>query len=327
MTREIRIKETGADDGAFAAVRARVGYPLADEAVAAGARCLVAWRGDEAVARCAVTVAEGLVGAPGRTGMIGNYEATDREAGVAVLREALRIPENVGRILGPINGSTWARYRLTLPGGAPPFLSEPTNPAEYLDDFAAAGFREAAWYESALVTDLDTPDARAAGVPERLRARGVTVRALRADRFDEELEALFALTTEAFAENLYYSPITFAEFRARYTPLRPLLDPELVRLAEDENGQLLGYVFAFPDLLTMSGGRPTRAVLKTLATAAGARGLGLGTYLGDEIRRLARERGYASVIHALMHAQNTSVGISRHTADVFRRYVLFEWTP
>lgn len=323
----LRIQETGADDPAFAAVRERIGYPLPDEPVAADARCLVAYAGAEPVARCAVTTADGLYGAPGRTGMIGHYEATDRAAGVAILVEALWILPNVDRILGPINGSTWARYRLAFPGDAPPFLSEPTNPPEYEDDFRAAGFRVAAWYESARVTDLATPDPRTVDAPERLRARGVTVRALRTDRFDEELEALYALTLEAFAENLYYSPISFTEFRARYTPLRPLLDPELVRLAEDEQGRLLGYVFAFPDLLTMSGGRPTRVVLKTLASAQSARGLGLGTFLGDEIRRLAHERGYTEVIHALMHVQNASVGISRHTADVFRRYALFEWTP
>lgn len=327
MTHDIRIEEIGPNDPAFATVRDRVGYPSADEPVPAGARCLIAYLGTEPVARCAVTSADGLHGAPGRTGMIGHYEATDRAAGVAILREALRILAGTDRVLGPINGSTWGRYRLALPGDAPPFLSEPTNPAEYVDDFAAAGFRVAAWYESARVTGLSTPDQRAADAPERLRARGVTVRALRLDRFDEELEALYALTVEAFAENLYYAPITFAEFRARYTPLRPLLDPELVRLAEDEEGRLLGYVFAFPDLLTMSAGRPTRIVLKTLASARGARGLGLGTFLGDEIRRLAHERGYTEVIHALMHVQNASVGISRHTADVFRRYALCEWTP
>jgi GNAT superfamily N-acetyltransferase len=327
MTDDLRIEETAADYPAFAAVRERVGYPLPDDPVPTGARCLIAYLGAEPAARCAVTTADGLHGAPGHMGMIGHYEAVDRAAGVAILAEALRILPDVDRVLGPINGSTWGRYRLALPGDAPPFLSEPTNPAEYVDDFTAAGFSVAAWYESARVTDLATPDPRAAAAPERLRARGVTVRALRPDRFDEELEALYALTVEAFAENLYYSPVSFAEFRARYTPLRPLLDPELVRLAEEAEGRLLGYVFAFPDLLTMSAGRPTRVVLKTLASAQGARGLGLGTFLGDEIRRLAHERGYTEVIHALMHVQNASVGISRHTADVFRRYALYEWTP
>lgn len=323
---DLRIEES--DDG-FVAVRERVGYATPDEPVSAGARCLVAWRGGEAVARLSYGVAEGLHGAPGRTGMIGHYESTDREAGPALLREGVRRLAGTERVLGPIQGSTWGRYRLVMrqPDEAPPFLSEPWNPAEYVDDFQAAGFAPEAWYESALVTGLDTPDPRAAGTEERLRERGVTVRPLRAERFDEELAALFELTAAAFADNLYYSPTTEAEFRARYTPLRPLLDPELVRLAEDAEGRLLGYVFAFPDLLTMENGRPTRVVLKTLATAAGARGLGLGTYLGDEIRRLARRRGYRSVIHALMHRENSSVGISRHTAGAFRRYALFAWRP
>ncbi|HLL85324.1 MAG TPA: hypothetical protein VK420_21815, partial [Longimicrobium sp.] len=85
MTDDLRIEETAADDPAFATVRERVAYPHADEPVPAGARCLIARRGDEPVARCALTSADGLHGAPGRTGMIGHYEASDRSAGVAML--------------------------------------------------------------------------------------------------------------------------------------------------------------------------------------------------------------------------------------------------
>jgi GNAT superfamily N-acetyltransferase len=331
------IEAFGPDDGArmanFAAVRERVGYPTPDEPVQPPARCLLAWGGHGIpAARLSFAVAEDLRGAPGRTGLIGHYESTDPDAAAVLLRDAVVRLRGAGvdRILGPLNGSTWGRYRLALPPEPredvePPFLSEPTNPADYPADFQGAGFRVAATYESAIVEDLSQPDPRRDALAERARARGVTIRPLDPDRFDAELMAIHALSVAAFADNLFYSPIGFAEFQARYTPLRPLLDPELVRMAEDAEGRLLGFVFAFPDLLTMRDGRPTRVVLKTLATAQAARGLGLGTLLTDEVRRLAHEKGYASVIHALMQADNASVNISRHSARVFRRYALYGW--
>lgn len=317
----------------FAAVRGRMPYPTPDEPVPDGARCLLARRGGEPVARLAFTVGDDLHGAPGRTGLIGWYECLDASAGVDLLARAARMlaEEGAVRVLGPINGSTWGRYRLMLPTESadaatePPYLSEPTNPPEYPSHFEAAGFRAAALYESALLERVAEPDPRRDDLAERLRARGATVRPLDLDRFDGELRALYDLSVAAFARNLYYSPIGFEEFRARYLPLRPLLDPELVRLAQDAEGRLLGFVFAFPDLLAVRDGRPTRAVLKTLATAPAARGLGLGTFLADEVRRVAHEKGYASVVHALMQTDNASVSISRHSARVFRRYALYEW--
>jgi GNAT superfamily N-acetyltransferase len=316
----------------FAAVREALAYPTPEEPVPADARCFVARRDGRAVARLACTWADDLHGAPGRTGLVGWYESADTEAGIELLRiVAERLTgEGAVRVLGPINGGTWGRYRVVLhdavAGDAEPaYLSEPWNPAEYPLHFGRAGYRVAASYESAIVEDLAEADPRRDALAERIRARGLAVRPLDAARFDEELRALYEVSVTAFAENLYYSPIAFDEFRARYLPLRPLLDPQLVRLAEDADGRLLGFVFAFPDLLTLRDGRPTRAVLKTLATAPAARGLGLGTFLTDEVRRLAHEKGYASLIHALMQADNASVSISRHTARVFRRYALYEW--
>lgn len=327
----VTVEPVSADDPAFAAVRERVGYATADEPVPAGARRLVARRGGEPVARLAVVSRADLVGAPGGSELLGWYEATDAEAGAELLRASTRAsPDDVARVLGPMNGTTWGRYRLALdsnPPADPPFLSEPVNPPEYADHFVAAGFRVAAEYESAIVEELSAGDPRAAEFAARLASRGGSLRPLDQGRFDQELEAIYRVSIEAFAQNRYYAPIGLDEFRARYRPLQPILDPELVRLAVGANGALLGFVFAFPDLLSMEGGRPTGVVLKTLATSPEARGLGLGSLLTDEVRRIAHEKGYRAVIHALMEAGNASVRISRHTARVFRRYALYEWTP
>ena len=334
-----RVETLGADSQAaeiFERVRREVGLYGAgtSEPAPAGASCLVAWRGDHPRARVALLTRSDLHGAPGPTGMLGCYEALDAEAGVAVLAAGRRAlaERGVARVLGPMHGSTWARYRLALrPAAAtatedpPPFLAEPWNPARYPDDFAAAGFEAVAHYESRIDEYLDDAG-DAPSLAARVNAAGVRVRALDLERFDAELDALFALSLEAFADNLYYTPIERAPFRAQYEKTRPLVDPQLVLIAEDSGGRPVAFQFAFRD--PWSPADAPRVVVKTVATAPGARGLGLGGHMLDLIRQRARAVGCRGVIHALMHVDNFSMRMSaRHRTRVFRRYALYQWTP
>jgi len=280
-------------------------------------------------------VVEGLHGAPGRSGLVGHYEAADASAGIALLKDAQQrlAAAGVERVLGPMNGSTWARYRLALPSlpgdpeFAPPvFMTEPQNPFDYPEQFAAAGFSFAAQYESRIDVNPGAVRPGAAALRDRLASRGITVRSLCLDRYEDELEAIFALSRAAFAGNLYYTPLELTAFRAMYERLRPLIDPDLVRLARDAGGRLVGFLFAFPDPMSAEGARLTRVVAKTGATAPEARRFGIGMHLLDQVRELAWEKGYQAVIHALMHVDNASVkSSSRHESLLFRRYALYEW--
>lgn len=317
----------GAPPAAFAAA-GPAGYP--PEPRNAGARCAIAWRGDEPVARLATYIAAELHGAPGVTGMIGHYAARDDAQGVALLREAADALMAAGsrRVLGPIDGSTWSRYRLALPNHdsavpEPPFLSEPQNPPTYPLHFEQAGFAPAALYESRVARDLSLANPNAPDGLRAMEARGIRIEALRMERFDDELRAIYDLSLVAFAENLYYSPIGWDEFRAMYMPLRERLDPDLVLLARTPDAGLAAFALAFPDLLAVRQGRPYRVVAKSMATAERWRGLGLGGLLLDEIRRLALAKGYNAIIHALIHVANHSRRISAHTTQPFRRYALY----
>lgn len=333
----------------FAAVRGAIVYPAPDDDLPAGAECLVAYDAGRPVARLATGMAPELHGAPGPSGLVGWYEALDGGAGAALLARAgeMLAERGAARVLGPMNGSTWRRYRLALAPGpgepAPaPFLTEPVNPPDYPAHFLAAGYAVAAEYESRAA--LLAPGAPAApGVPGPSLPDGVRIAPLDPARFDDTLREIFDLSAAAFADNLFYTPIAFAEFAAAYLKVRPLLDPELVRLARGADGRLLAFVFAFPDPFdrvpdasraapAASGGAPRprglRVVLKTLATAPEARGLGLGGRLSAEVHRVALARGAPSVVHALMQVDNASTNISgRLRGEPFRRYALYEWTP
>lgn len=336
--------------GDFAAVREAIVYPAPDDEVPAGAECLVAYDAGRPVARLAMAMAPELHGAPGPSGMVGWYEALDGAAGALLLARAGEMLAERGatRVLGPMNGSTWKRYRLALPPGPgeptpTPFLTEPVNPPDYPAHFLAAGYAVAAEYESRAAPLAPDAPAAAPGPSAAPLPDGIRIQPLDPARFDDALREIFDLSAAAFADNLFYSPIGFAEFAAAYLRVKPLLDPELVRLARGADGRLLAFVFAFPDPFdrvpdairaapARSGGatrpRGLRVVLKTLATAPEARGLGLGGRLSAEVHRVARERGAPSVVHALMQVDNASTHISgRLRGEPFRRYALYEWTP
>jgi ribosomal protein S18 acetylase RimI-like enzyme len=326
------------DDSRRAAFDAVRGLPdAAPEPVPREATCLLATRDGEPLARCTTLEAHDLHGAPGRSGLIGHYEASDTAAGVALLERARGWlgSSGVARVLGPMNGSTWARYRLALPSqpgdpkfNPPWFLGEPRNPVSYPDHFEAAGFGVAARYESRLDDAPGVMPKDAQELAARIASAGFRVRALDPSRFDEELRALFDVSLAAFADNLYYTPIGFEAFRAMYEPFRGRLDPGFVLMGHDARGALVAYQFAFPDPVSARDGTPTRLVVKTVATLPAARGHGLANHMLDMLRARAHAGGYAAVVHALMHVSNFSMKMSgRHESKIFRRYALYQWVP
>ena len=331
MLHDLRMETgAGAPPAAFDAA-APVG--AAPEPPGDDAQWCIAYAGTQPMARLATYVRDDLTEAPGSSGLIGHYAARDAAAGTHLLQHAVADlrARGVARVLGPMNGSTWGRYRFTLaPRPAdpaePPFLGEPVNPAAYPAHFTAAGFRPVATYESRIGAAASAPNPRAVAGEAAVAKRGITIVPLDLACFDDELRDLHGLSMRAFAGNRYYSPIDLAAFDALYRPMRAVIDPGLVLLARSGEGQLAAFAFAYVDPLGIRDGRPYRLIVKTLATDPECQGIGLGGVLVERLHAAAREKGIASVVHALMHSSNISVKISAHTAQVFRRYALYEFT-
>lgn len=288
---------------------------------------LIAVDGGRVRARCSLW----LDGVPSheehRVGVIGHYAASGDEAAAALLESACAELARHGRTLaiGPMDGTTWRRYRLVVERGEePPFFLEPDNPDEWPEHFAAAGFAPIAWYLSSLNDDLARPDPRADAVAERLATNGVTVRQLEMASFEEELARIHRVASIAFRDAFLYTPLSQDAFAAQYRAIRPLVRPELVLIAE-RAGEPVGFSFSVPDALEPMRGAPARTiVLKTLAVLPDrARLSGLGSLMADRTHGIAQSLGYTRAVHALIHESNHSRAISERTGRPIRRYALF----
>ena len=279
------------------------------------------------LARCSLWRARDARGAPTTAGLVGHYAALDADAGRELLEHASswHRAEGCDRVIGPMDGSTWHRYRLlTERGTEPPFFLEPDNPDDWPQHFTDAGFVPLATYTSALNSDLNRVDPRSDQRRAELQRNGVIIRTIDVERFDIEFAAIHELSLEAFARNLLYGPIGLEAFVASYSPILPHLVSELVLLAE-QGGQLVGFIFGIPDLMEPARGEPQRTVVvKSMAVHPACGGNGLGGLLMDDCQRAARKLGFERAIHALMHETNRSRSISASYGTMIRRYTLYE---
>jgi len=259
-------------------------------------------------------------------GYLGHYAVSEPAAASALFEAALKrlADERCTLAVGPVDGNTWQRYRLlTERGGEPPFFLEPDNPDDWPAQFTAAGFTSLAQYCSALNDDLSVDDPRLPELEQKAARHSIIVQPLKADRFDEEMRRVYALSILSFRANFLYTPISEVDFLAQYAPIRPYMRPDLVLLAE-RHGELVGYIFAIPNLLQAQSGQPMdTAIVKTMAVHPEQSGIGLGSLLMAHCHRAIRAAGFKRAIHALFHETNRSGRISGHTARVIRRYTLF----
>ncbi|HEY0511477.1 MAG TPA: hypothetical protein VGH73_06215 [Thermoanaerobaculia bacterium] len=314
-------------------------------------RLLVALEGGEPVARLVARRSPALADAAGRPyGMLGFFEALEGHpeavaglftAAIGWLRESGG--SMAGRIIGPMDGDTWHRYRLNVgPWDAPPFLLEPYNPPFYEALWTANGFAVLERYFSKRVE----PSAVAAHLAARARealAGGYRLRPLDPARFRAELGLLYELSRRIFAGNFLYTEISADEFVALYAGARALLDPDLVLFASSPAGEDAGFLFAYPDrfraVAAMRGERGLLAKLrflrhrreadavdfKTLGVLAEHRRSGVAAALLHEGHRRAAEKGYAHANHCLFKEGNPSGDLDGGVGRTIREYRLYEW--
>jgi hypothetical protein len=218
----------------------------------AKAQFWVAIRGDKIVGRISAQVDELVQQHMGQgTGQWGMFEVLDGEAAATLIKTAedwLR-EQGMTRALGPISLSIWDEPGLEIEGFAePPTAMMGHHRPEYQGWVEAAGYGKAKdllTYELD-ITNWDDP------LINRLIAMGernpnIRIREVDKSRFDEEARLILNLLNDAWSNNWGYVPLTEAEIAYAGKKLKPIIFPELVRIAEVD-GEPVAFMLTIPDI-------------------------------------------------------------------------------
>ncbi|SDF87542.1 hypothetical protein SAMN04487996_11366 [Dyadobacter soli] len=286
--------------------------------------CFLLKDGDNVVARASVYDNPLLQYAGRHAFSIGNYEcANGNEYGAALLAHIDSVVKSWGgeHLIGPMNGSTWEGYRFLADNANPLFFTEPAHHLYYNTQFKAAGFGPIAQYYSNIDSGLEPDNPEILARERELLAAGVTIRPIDLANFETEIGRVFDFNLLAFSTNFLYTPIGREAFMKKYLQTKAYINPELTLLAEDAEGNLIGYFFCIHDFYNT---KSKCLIVKTLARHPDPQWRGLGHVVGNVIYRKAVELGYTSAIHSFIYEQGTSTKLSTNFSGTnYRNYVLY----
>jgi len=240
-------------------------------------------------------------------GYIGCFEMPDKDCGKLQLEEYVSQLKSVGhkRIIAPIDGDTWHTYRLvSWSSGESAFPLEPQNPLWYNEVYGEVGFKPFQKYRSDKF-DLGHIKPLFANDPS-LRLRNF---------HEDDLRLIYDISLQGFNDNLLYSDITFENFKMLYSPLLPMIDRELVIVAEAE-GSPVGFMFSF------AAGE--NLILKSMAVLPEFRSSGIGAKMMNHVLLAGQRKGLKTAIAALIADGNNSHKIiSRYGSKKIREYTLY----
>jgi GNAT superfamily N-acetyltransferase len=185
------------------------------------------------------------------TGNWGMFEAQDEESAAALIAAAedwLRA-RGMTRVLGPISLSIWDEPGLLVMGhDQAPIIMMGHHSPRYQAWIEGQGYHIAKRLLTYEVNILE-------GFPpliDRIVASGeknsrIRIREADTSRVEEEADLVFAILNDAWSQNWGFVPITDEEVRYVTRKMRPLVKPELLRIAELD-GEPVAFMLAFPDM-------------------------------------------------------------------------------
>ena len=185
------------------------------------------------------------------TGNWGLLEAEDEDVTRALIAKAEDWLRSQGmiRVLAPLSLSVWEEPGLLVKGhDHSPMVMMGHNSPRYQPWIEGFGYT----FAKALYTyDLD---ARREFPPliQRIIASGeknprIVVRQVDMKRFDEDAAIILAILNDAWSDNWGFVPFTDTEIAYTARKLRPLVHPDLIRIAELD-GEPVAFMMTLPDL-------------------------------------------------------------------------------
>ncbi len=184
------------------------------------------------------------------TGNWGLLEAEDEAAALALIASAedwLRT-KGMTRVLAPISLSVWEEPGLLVRGhDHPPTIMMGHDSPQYQGWIEAFGYQKAKQLNT---YDLDITK-EFAPLIQRIIQSGeknprITIREVDLKRFDEEARTIITILNDAWSDNWGFVPITDSEIAYTSKKLKPLVRPDLIRIAELD-GEPVAFMMTLPD--------------------------------------------------------------------------------
>jgi GNAT superfamily N-acetyltransferase len=218
----------------------------------AKAQLWLATRDDKVVGRISAQVDQLVLEHMGAgLGQWGMFEALDGEAATALIATAeewLRA-QGMTRSMGPISLSIWDEPGLLISGfDQPPMVMMGHHRPAYQGWIEGAGYAKA---KDLLTYEVDIrPEPE--GVMARLVAAGdknprIVLRPVDMKNFARDSAIILNLLNDAWSANWGYVPLTPAEIAYAGKKLKPIIFPELVRIAELD-GEPVAFMLTVPDI-------------------------------------------------------------------------------
>lgn len=187
-----------------------------------------------------------------RTGFFGFFESVDDVAVAGALTEAVRDVlrrDGLIEVVGPVSPSTNDECALLVDGfDSPPTFMMPYNPPYYVRLLDEVGFKKAKDVVSYIMYDTTKLPKKLFRVAEMARRRSeLTVRPVRLKSLKEELSKIKEVYNSAWERNWGFVPMSDAEIDYMAKELKPIVEPELVLVAE-HNGEVAGFSLTVPDV-------------------------------------------------------------------------------
>ncbi len=257
--------------------------------------------------------------------------------------------KNFDSVLGPTNFSTNDTAGLLVNGFESPPVVMMTYNKDYYESFLLEnGFqKEMDLFAYNIETKkVSEKSLRIASMLEkRLENKGIHVRSIQMKNFDEEVKAVKEVYNSAWENNWGFVPATDKEFDHLAEGLKLIINPAFTYLAENEQGKIIGFMLAIPDIneimINVSKGRlfpfgliklllgknKTKCVrIITLGVVEGYRKLGIeGVFYSKIIaaaKRLGIERGEASWI--LENNDLMNKAIENLNGERYKTYRIFK---
>ena len=284
-----------------------------------------------------------------KAAFFGYWEGQDDVAAHAALFgafEAWARQQGAQRVYGPLNFTTYGRYRLRLDEAGSPFPDEPYNPAYYPRLLQGLGYTLAEAYlsQDIPVTEFDHIYRVKDLLIRQLDRSPFRIEYLSREYWLSRLPDFYEVADQIFRDNFAYRPVPYETFAAAYGPQGAArrFCPLLSIVALDAEDRIAGFALNYPDygpLLRQGAGtglrladidyardfprlEAPRLLMKTVGVHP--------DYRGQQLMSLMIARGmlrfrehYARVMACLMRQDNPSLKAFGAFKVETRRYGLY----